>query len=118
MNLSELAEMDNLFLLEDSDNGFARAITLEDLVSPVPNTYACSGQVSRIGLEIDPESGMMIPGSKFSVTIRLSSISPIVPQEGWVVRTTDITGAEIKSKISSVMLDRTSGRATMMLRTR
>jgi len=118
VNLTETAELDNEFLLEDGENGFASEILLEDLVTPSPNSFSVFGQVVRVGIEIDPESGLMIPGSKLSVTIRLSSISPSIPEEGWTVKTKDITGNEIKSKVSSVLLDRTSGRATMILRTR
>lgn len=118
MNLTELAESDNSFILEDSLNGFAREIVLENLKSPQPDTFSVYGQVSRIGVDIDPDSGLLVPGSKLSVTFRLSSISPEIPEEGWTVRTTDVSGSSIKSKVSSVMLDRTSGRATLLLRTR
>lgn len=118
MNLSELAESDNSFILEDSVNGFGREIVLENLKTPEPDSFTVVGQVTRIGVDIDPDSGLMVPGSKLSVTFRLSSISPELPEEGWTVKTTDILGNSITSKISSVMLDRTSGRATLLLRTR
>jgi hypothetical protein len=118
MNLSELAESDNSFILEDSLNGFAREIILENLKFPNPDIFTVNGQISRIGVDVDPDSGLMVPGSKLSVTFRLSSITPNIPDEGWTVKTTDISGNSIKSKVTSVMLDRTAGRATLLLRTR
>jgi hypothetical protein len=113
MNLRELAEADNTFLIEDDVNGFAVPINLTD---PSGSVYKVKGLYSRIGVDIDPETGLKVPGNRSTITIRLSSLGGAVPDDGWFIETTDITGATVKGKATAVMLDRTAGRVDMIMR--
>lgn len=117
MNLREIAEADNAIILEDAVNGFGHPITLTDRSTPTANVYQVTGQYIRNGVDIDPETGLLVPGSKSAVTVRLSRL-PVdnLPDEGWLIETTDSTGATIKGRATSVMLDRTAGRATMLFK--
>ncbi len=115
MNLLEQAEADNAMLLEDDVSGFGRPVTLSDNASPTPNVYQAKGQVTRVGVQIDPGTGLQMPGNTCAVTLRLSSLG-VLPVEGWSVETTDITGETVTGKVQNVMLDRTAGRVTFMVR--
>ena len=114
MNLYELAEADNAYILEDSENGFARMIKITD-TGRVPTTYTVYGQAIRVGVDIDLDTGNMVPGNKTALTVRLSSLG-VLPDEDWTVEFTDITGTLVKGKVSYVMLDRTAGRVTMIMK--
>jgi hypothetical protein len=115
MNLLDQAEADNAFILEDDVTGFGRAATLSDNATPTPHVYQAIGQVTRVGITIDPASGLPIPGHTCAVTLRLSSLG-VVPAEGWSVETTDISGAVVIGKVKNVMPDLTTGRVTFMVR--
>lgn len=114
MNLNELAEADNAIILEDAETGFGKCITLTDLDGAV---YRVNGQYIRRGVEVDMDTGLMVPGNSSAVTVRLSSLGPgVLPDEGWMIETSDITGAALKGKASHVLLDRTAGRATLLFK--
>jgi hypothetical protein len=113
MSLRELAEADNLLMVEDDIMGFAVGIKL---TSPEGTVYLVKGLVNRKGVDIDPETGLLVPGSCTGITVRLSSLGGALPDDGWIVETTDIAGDTVKGKAMAVMLDRTAGRATMVLR--
>lgn len=116
MNLREQAEADNAFMLEDSDTGFGVEIILTDSDSYL-TSYTVKGQYHRVGVTIDPDTGLPILGNKSAVTIRLSSLGAgILPETGWTVQTTDITGETVNGIVDKVALDRTAGRATLILR--
>ncbi len=87
MNLRELAEADNAIIVEDDVSGFGVAIMLTDPAGPV---HQVKGQFSRVGVDIDPETGLLVAGNKSAVTVR--------------------------GRASSVMLDRTAGRATIIMK--
>ena len=113
-NLRELAESDNAIILEDDTSGFAVPIKFTDKQGRV---YEVRGQYNRVGVDIDPETGLLVPGNKSSVTVRLSSLGVMVfPDEDWLVESTDITGALVKGRATNVMLDRTAGRATVLFK--
>ena len=127
MNLLQQAEADNAMLLEDSVSGFSRAVTLNDGATPTPHIYNVKGQVTRVGVTIDPNSGLPIPGNTCAVTLRISTLmaaavllglsaSAGIPAEGWGVSTTDSTGATVAGKVKNVQLDRTAGRVTFQVR--
>ncbi len=127
MNLLQQAEADNAFILEDDVTGFGRAIALSDNATPTPHVYNVKGQVTRVGVTLDPGTGLPVPGNTCAVTVRLSTLMAAavvlglagtlgIPVEGWTVTTTDSTGATVTGKAMSVLLDRTAGRATMMVR--
>jgi len=114
MNLRAQAEADTAFLLEDATTGFGVAITLTDLAGTV---YQVAGQYHRIGVDIDPETGLLVPGKKSAITVRASRFAADnLPDEGWLVETTDITGAAVKGRIAFAMPDLTSGRISATLK--
>jgi hypothetical protein len=115
VNLLDQAEADNAMILEDDVSGFGRAVTLTDNATPTPNVYQARGQVTRVGVAIDPGTGLQVPGNTCAITLRLSALG-VLPQEDWSVETTDITGATVAGKVKNVMLDRTAGRVTFMVR--
>lgn len=117
MNMRELGEADNELLLEDDVSGFGVAITLTDTATPTPNVYQVKGQYHRVGVDIDPATGLQVAGNKSSVTVRMSRF-PLgaLPDNDWTIETTDITGAAVKGKATHVMLDRTAGRVTIIMR--
>lgn len=117
MNLRDQAEADNDFLIEDDVDGFGVPVTL------TPNSgdltpIVCKGQYHRIGVDIDPGTGLLVQGNKSAVTIRTSRLAGRVPAEGWTVATTDISGAAVTGKIpkSAVLPDRTLGRTTILFK--
>jgi hypothetical protein len=83
-----------------------------------PDTvYTVKGQYHRVGVDIDPETGMLVAGYKSAVTVRLSRFPlSALPDNDWLIETTDITGAAVKGKATNVMLDRTAGRVTMLFK--
>lgn len=112
MNLRALAEADNAAILEDDVAGFAVGIRLTDTEGRV---YQVKGQYHRVGVDIDPETGLLVPGNKSAVTVRLSSVAAL-PDSDWLIETTDITGTAVKGRAAFVMLDRTAGRATIIFK--
>lgn len=114
MSLRELAEADNAFLLEDDELGFAVAIRLTDTDGRV---YDVVGQYHRVGVDVDPETGLLVQGNKSAITVRLSRFpADNLPEADWSIETTDITGTAVTGKANHVMLDRTAGRATIIMR--
>lgn len=109
----------SLAALAESDLG----VTIEALgvpmilESPSGAIYELCGHFNRIGLKLDPETGLMVPGLSTSGSVRLSRF-PLtdLPQDGWTFQGTDITGAIVRGQIHSVMLDRTIGIATFLVR--
>lgn len=113
MNLREQAELDNEFLLEDDVSGFA---TTAIFTAPDAREFVVKVQFNRIGIRIDPETGLKIVGGQSSVTARISRFpADDLPRAGWSVRVTDITGTEIYGKVQDAMPDRTLGRITLFL---
>jgi hypothetical protein len=111
VTLREQAEADQEILLEnENDFGVPVKITDNDY-----NVYNVIGIYHRIGVEIDPETGLLVPGSQSRITVRLSSLGGIIPFEDWKIEVKDITGTTVTGYIASVMLDRTLGRVTMIL---
>ena len=114
MNLREQAEADNAIILEDDVAGFAVAITF---TSPdAAQTVTVKGQFTKISVEIDPETGLMVRGSTVAFTVRLSSLGGIIPEENWKVESTDITGTAFAGYCQALMPDYTSGRLTVLAR--
>lgn len=112
MNLLEQVEADNEFTLEDLINGFGRSVVIRDSNGM---EYRCAGQVHRVGVDIDPETGLMVPGNKTAVTVRLSAVGVDI-EDGWICETTDSTGNKVIGRITSPMHDKVLGRVTFMLR--
>jgi len=115
VNLRQRAEADNAIILEDDEHGFGVAITF---TSPdASQTVTVKGQFTRISVEIDPETGAIVRGSKAAFTVRLSSLGGVIPEDGWKVESTDITGAAFTGYCNDVLPDLTSGRLTVLART-
>lgn len=114
MNLRQQTEADNVFLLEDKVNGFGCDVTYQEPNSGPSHSFV--GQVHRVGVVFN-DVGLLVAGSKLAVTGRISSIG-VEPVDGGKITTTDISGATVVGLIekSGVMLDRTSGRATMLVK--
>lgn len=114
MNLREQAEDDNATILEDDVSGFGVPITF---TSPDGSqTKTVNGQFTRISVEIDPETGLMVRGSTSAFTVRLSSLKGVVPEEGWKVESTDIKGKPFVGYCQAPMPDYTAGRLTVSAR--
>ncbi len=115
MNLREQAEADNAFLLEDDVAGFGVEITFTN-PADAEETVTVKGQFTRISVEVDPETGLMVRGSTSAFTVRLSSLEGVIPEEGWKVESTDISGAAFIGYCQAPMPDFTSGRLTVLAR--
>ena len=114
MNLREQAEADNAIILEDDVAGFGVEITF---TSPDEvQTKTVKGQFTRISVEIDQGTGLMVRGSTVAFTVRLSSLGGIIPADKWKVESTDITGAAFVGYCQAPMPDYTSGRLTVLAR--
>lgn len=116
MSLQALAYADNKYILENA-NGFNGPVKLTDLTTPTPHVYNLSGFNLRIGVDIDPETGLLVQGNKTAVTVHLSNFSVSnLPDSDWPVEATDITGVTVKGKATNVMLDRALGFATILFK--
>jgi hypothetical protein len=72
------------------------------------NTQTVTGSVSRADEIVDPQTGARVYAPHTEVTVRLSSLSP-VPDDGWPVQTTDVSGATIDGVCRDLVYDRTHG---------
>lgn len=110
MDVRAQAESDLGEILE-TDGIDATLIDLDENEYPVNCLYF------RVGVDIDPETGALIPGNKSTVLIRLSELGEgILPAEGWTVQTTDVTGSMVTGTVNYAALDRTHGAALLILR--
>lgn len=112
MSLLDLAEADLEFTLEDSEFGFGTSIKLIDGL----NEDIVNGQYHRIGIDIDPGTGMQVSANRSSITVRLSSLINVDPKKGINIECTDITGTLVKGRADEVMKDRTLGIVTIFMR--
>jgi len=113
-NLLTQMEQALAYTLEDTVNGFGKPMVFTDLEGV---TYEVAGQYHRIGQEIDPETGLIVAGSKSAVTVRASRFTADnLPDEGWLVQTTDSMGTAIQAKIAYRMRDLTIGMVTCILK--
>ena len=117
MNLRQQAEANLAFALEDDVSGFGWPVTLTETVAEGGAVHSLKGQVHRIGVDVDPATGLLIAGNKSAVTVRLSSIGKD-PAKGWRVATTDITGTAMAGVVveNGIMLDKALGMATLVFK--
>ena len=116
MSLQALAYADNKYILENA-SGFTGPVKLTDLATPTPHVYNLTGFNLRIGVDVDPETGLLVQGNKTAISVHLSNFSlSNLPDADWPVEATDITGALVKGKATNVMLDRSLGFATILFK--
>lgn len=77
-------------------------------------TQTVKGQVTRVDSLIDPQTGARVYAPHTAVTVRLSSFTS-VPDEGWEIETTDITGAVVDGVCRDLVYDHTLGTLTVMI---
>lgn len=65
MGLFEIAAADNAKILQDSDGGFARPVTLQN---PAGQTASLNALCNDIANPIDPETGAVVAGRYATVT--------------------------------------------------
>lgn len=98
----------------------ALALSLESIgddvtiFSPGGGSQTLSGQVIRVDSMVDPQSGVRVFAPHTAVTLRLSKLHP-VPQEGWRIATTDISGDPIIGVVRDLTFDHTMGMLTVMI---
>lgn len=87
------------------------------LIAPDETEYPVHCLYFRVGVDIDPETGAVIPGNRSTVLIRIGELGEgVTPAEGWTVQITDVTGAAVTGRINYAALDRTHGAALLILR--
>lgn len=120
MNWQQIAMHDNQTIL--TDHGTEITIT-----NPAGIQYVLHGQVVRVDSMLDPITGQRIYQPKTVVTIPLASfvsasipippldqfgcepINPLIRMTGWLLDTTDATGAILNRKIADAQYDRSIG---------
>ena len=123
MNLLDLAEADNAFLLEDTVDGFGRSASFQAPTvgtDPAPDPIVVGVQYIRIGVKMDPTTVLPVAGDTAHITARISSLvtvetgAMVMPTDGWTVTVTDSTGTANTYKIEKgkTMQDRVLGRVT------
>lgn len=113
MTLNELIQADALAIVEDTDTGRADTIVF---TAPDGSEQTLSGLYNAIGVEIDPGTGLQVPGTTAEVTVGIGSLSTI-PIEGWKVEV--YRGGSVICTgyvIGDGMPDRTRGIVTYHLR--
>ena len=117
MKLLDLVEADNAFLLEDTVDGFGRSASFQAPTvapDPAPDPIVVGVQYIRIGVKMDPTTGLTVAGDTAHITARISSLGATMPTDGWTVTVTDSTGTANTYKIEKgkTMQDRVLGRVT------
>jgi hypothetical protein len=106
MSILEQAELDNEFILENTDD-FAVSALFGDNGTP-ETTFEVNGVFNRAEAAVDPETGTFVPASRSEFTYRLSSASGSVPAEGWRCLVT-YRGTEYTRYVKSAYADTTQG---------
>lgn len=108
MTIRELAAQDNTALLEaDGEN-----LTLTD---PKGTTYAVKGHFYRIGVSMDPVSGLPVEDNVSAFTVGLSSLvsagltsyNRLNEETGWKISGLDAMSEPVSIAIESALLDKT-----------
>lgn len=91
---------------------FGWPVTFTDPATDLEQTV--NAQVTRVDSLIDPQTGARVYAPHTAVTVRLSSMTPI-PDEGWPITTTDITGSTVSGVCRDLVYDHTLGTMTVMI---
>jgi hypothetical protein len=113
MNLRVLAEQDLATTLEDAEFGFGWPVTFTNPVNQDQQTL--NGQVHKVSLDYDPQTGAIVKTEKQAITIRQSSLTIGEPKQNWKVSTTDINNNPVNGTIITIMPDDALGITTYLL---
>lgn len=119
MSLRDMAALDSAMIVEDVDD-FASEIVL---IAPDTTRHVLHGLFNRVGVMLDPDTGLKIHGNSSTATVSLASLATegvtveMLEQDNWQIEATDITGATVSGLVSAALKDRTLGRVTMSIRT-
>lgn len=98
------------------------AVTLTAPVALGSTVYPLTGMYGRVGVDVDAE-GMPVIGDKSSLSISLSALMTAgladpddLKKPGWTASMLDALGVTFTGRLESVMLDRTLGVATFILK--
>lgn len=116
MNIRSQAEQDLFFILEDTENGFARDFCLCDGKG---GEYPLKGIVDDIGLLFD-ENNVPVSARSITASFRLSSLvnadgGYIKPSRGWTARISDMSGKEWTLHVTDFKPDRSLGIGVLTL---
>lgn len=108
MTIRELAAQDNTALLEAD----GETITL---TSPKGDVYTVKGHYYRIGMSIDPMSGLPVEDNVSAFTVSLSSLvdaglesyNKLNEETGWKIAGLDAMNEAVSIEIESALLDKT-----------
>jgi len=114
MNLTEQAESDLSFVLEDDVNGFGVAVKV---INPAGTEFDLKGQSTDIGLVIDPATGIGVRGRMAEITFRLSTVMSVIGEipdksetgTGWLLQATNVNGDEWTFAVGQADVDRKLG---------
>lgn len=86
------------------------------LIDPDPESddQVVIGQVLRVEIVVDPETGNRVHEPKTSVTVSLADLTSD-PTEEWQASTTDVTGAVVSGQVMAPEFDRTLGTVTFLI---
>lgn len=118
MNLSEQAELDLEFTLEDNINGFGIALVIYDELN---NDYSLNAQTTDIGFFIDPQTGIGVAGRQVEITIRISTLTNQgagIPEKDWKVEYTGTNKNLWNAYVQQVKPDRKLGIYNIILEAR
>jgi hypothetical protein len=108
MGLRGLAESDLAETLEDADG----AGSLFVLMDGQGNKFGLIGTFGDIGYLLDMATGLPVQGRTITAAYRIKSLAektPLVPGNGWRVKTVDLDGKEYSLFVVGYEPDRTIG---------
>jgi hypothetical protein len=115
MNLLDQAQQDISFTVEDKDNGFGRAVILQDKSGTrYGENDEIIAKVTDIGFFIDPGNDVGVQGRTTWIELSLSTLATQgvnIPEtgDGWQVFSNDSQGQEWPFEIIIAAPDRTIG---------
>ena len=115
MSIRALAAEDNTEILDmDGDS-----ITLT-LSTDSTETYTVKGHYNRIGLTVDPGTGLPVQGNNSNFTVSLQALVTAgltdvtrLQSEKWIITAADVLGSNVAARTNDAMLDRTLGQVTI-----
>lgn len=112
MNLAQLAEQDNAFLIEDDVTGFAYSITLTPQVG---SPLSIKGDFDRTSMSRDPATGIQFAQAKASITVRSSRLAGFTLDDSVGVTVALGASTVFTGAVGEVLPDTTNGITTILL---